>query len=446
MNRKLWLAAGLLAVMTTTGGMALAQDTKPAASAPTKQEERMKAVLGSYKPAMPGFPGITLSLKEGKLILSAEGFPPLEVTLTDKDELKADALPPTFKFSIVRDKDGKAVSLKVDTPMGGSELKRQPDAEKKPEPKADEPKKEEKKAEVPDILGRYEPEPAVDGAHPADVVFEKGKLTVKIDGQPDFTFTLGKDDKLMVEPALPEGVSIKMTRDKDGKVTGSEYTGPEGTIKFVRKTFVKVPGAEEKVAVPDVLGKYEADSKDSPIQSGEILLEKGALILRVEGQPDFPITIDKDGNVLSDKFPEGVTSKVRKDKEGKVVGLDSETPLGKLGFTRKTFVKAPGAEEAKPEDKKLARIKAAAGTYKADMDGVPLVVMKVKNGKLMMEAEGYPEIEITLGDDDSLKSDQLPPGFELKLIRDKDGKVTGMSTKTPMGDAEFKFTPEKSDK
>jgi hypothetical protein len=436
MNKRLWLAAGLLAVMTTTGGMALAQDTKPAASAPTKQEERLKGVLGTYK--ADGSPTMVLTLKEGKLILSAEGYPPLPVTLTDKDELKSDVLPPAFKFNIVRDKDGKATGIKVDTPMGGAELKRQPDAAGDTKP---EPKKEEKKAEIPDILGVYEGDMGK-----AEVLLEKGKLVVKMAGQSDQTISIGKDDVLVVDPPLPPGMSLKLIRDKDGKVIASDMVTPDGTVRYVRKTFPKPPAAEEKVTVPDVLGKYEADSKDSPIQSGEMLLEKGVLILRVEGQPDFPVTIDKDGNVLSDKFPEGVTSKVRKDKDGKVVGLDSDTPLGKLSFTRKTFVKAPGAEEAKPEDKKLARIKAAAGTYKSDMDGVPVVVMKVKDGKLIIEAEGMPPIEVTLSDDDILKGDQLPPGFELKLKRDKDGKVIGMVASTPMGDAEFKFTPEKSEK
>jgi hypothetical protein len=443
MSKRTWLAAGLLAAMSVSGAAFAQGGDKPAAAAPN-QEERLKGVLGKYKSEQPGFPGITLTLKDGKLTMEAEGFPPLPVTLTEKDELKAALLPPDFKFTILRDKDGKATGLKVETPMGGGELKREPSKE---EPKKEEPKEEAKKAEVPDILGRYEPEPAVDGVNPAEVILEKGKLTVKIEGQPSFTFTLDKNDKLIVEPALPDGTSIKLVRDKDGKVIGSEYTGPEGTVKFTRKTFPKPPGAEEKKETPDVLGKYEADSKDSPIQSGEILLEKDQLILRGEGQPDFPITIDKDGNILSDRFPEGVTAKLRKDKDGKVVGMDAETPLGKLGFTRKTFVKAPGAEEkkeeAKPEDKKLARIKAAAGTYKSDIPGVPVVTMKVENGKLIMEPEGMPAIEVTLGDDDVLKGEMLPPGFNLKLTRDKDGKVTGMVADTPMGTAEFKFTPEK---
>jgi hypothetical protein len=435
----MWLAAGLLAVMSLPGAT-FAQDARPAASAPSKDEERLKGVLGTYKADQPGFPGIKLTLKDGQLMLEAEGFPALPVTLSEKDELKAVLLPPTFKLSIVRDKDGKAVGLKFDNPMGGGELKREV-------PKEEPKKPEEKKAEVPDILGRYEPEPAVDGANPAEVVYEKGKLTVRVEGQPVFTFTLGKDDRLNVEPALPDGVSIKLVRDKDGKVVGSEYSGPEGVVKFVRKTFVKLPGAEEKVEVPDVLGKYEADSPDSPIQSGEILLEKGQLVLRGEGHPDFPIKIDKDGNVTSANFPEGVTTKLRKDKDGKVVGLDAETPLGKLGFTRKTFVKAPGAEEKKPDtgDAKLARLKAAAGTYKSEIPGVPVVTMKVKDGKLFLQAEGFPELEVTLTDKDEIKSEMLPPGFELTLRRDKDGKVTGMLSKTPMGDAEFTFTPEKSD-
>lgn len=435
MSKRTWLAAGLLGVMSL-GGAAFAQDAKPAAAAQNK-EERLKGVVGTYKSEQPGIPVITLSVKDGQLTMEVkmegQSFPPLPITLSDKDELNSALLPPTFKLTIVRDKDGKAIGIKADTPMGGGELKRQ-SGDAKPA--------EEKKVEIPDMLGVYEPEDASLGVPKAEALLEKGKLLIRSEGQPDRVVTSTKDDILVLDPPIEGVQKIKLTRDKDGKIIGSEATSDEGTLKFVRKTFVKLPGADEKI--PDVLGKYESDSPDSPIPSGEMALEKGQLVLRAEGQPDFPVKIDKDGNLVSDKFPDGVTAKLRKDKDGKVIGIDAETPLGKIGFTRKTFVKPPTSDEAKPDDKKLARMKEAAGTYKADIPGLPVVTMKVKDGKLMIQAEGQPEIEVKLGDDDTLKGDMLPEGFKLKLTRDKDGKITGMNADTPMGMADFKFTPEKA--
>ena len=422
------LAVGVVALLI--GGSAVfAQDApKPATSVQKEAPEKIQKVLGTYKSDTAGPPVITLAWKDGKLMMEAGGFPALEVTLGEKGALKSSVLPEAFKFTLVLDADGKATALKMETPMGGFELKRLPGK----------PAEETKKADdVPDVLGVYEPTEKVDGAKPAEVVFEKGKLWVKIEGQPPFPFTIGKDDKLVVEPALPEGTSIKLVRDSGGKVVGSEYSGPEGTMKFKRK----LPKSE----FPDVLGKYEADDAASPIPGGEIVIEGGSLVLRVDGQPDFPIKIDKDGNILSDKFPEGVTSKIRKDKDGKITGMDADSPLGKLGFTRKTFVPLPGGA-AKTEDPKLARYKEIAGTYKAEMEGIPTITILVKDGKLIVQAEGQPAIEGDLSKDDKLTADKLPAGFELKITRDKDGKVTGLHADTPMGSADFKFTPEKTEK
>lgn len=331
------LAVGVVALLLG-GGSAVRAQNAPKAAAPADAPEKIQKVLGTYKSDQPGVPVITLAWEGGKLMMKASGFPALEVTLGEKGALKSAVLPEAFQFTLALDADGKATALKMETPMGSGELKRLPGK----------PADEAKKDEIPDILGVYEPTEKVEGAHPAEVVFEKGKLWVKIEGQQPFSFTLGKDDKLVVEPALPEGTSIKLVRDSGGKVVGSEYAGPDGTVKFKRKVVAKSE-------FPDALGKYEADDAASPIPGGEIVIEGGTLILRVDGQPDFPIKIDKDGNILSDKFPEGVTTKIRKDKDGKITGMDAETPLGKIGFTRKTFVPLPGG--AKTEDPKLARLK-----------------------------------------------------------------------------------------
>lgn len=433
--KRLILAAGLIATLVPN---VWAQDTKPAVQA-TELSAREQGALGTYKSDNPAAPTITIKAAAKQLIMSATGFPDIPVTLNDKDELTAALLPEGYKFSLIRDKDKKVTGLKVETPMGGGDFQRVPDAPAvKPAPKPS----------VPDILGVYESDTEFQGMIiKSEVVLEKGKLVLKNEGQPDSILTLQKDDTLLSEPALPDGITIKVKRDKDGKVIGSVLTAGETKINFTRKTFPKPPGAEAPAAaaIPDVLGKYEPEDASNPLGTGEIVLSEGKLVLKIEGQPDFPITVDKDGKITAANFPDGVSAKFVKDKDGKVIKIAATTPLGELSFIRKTFPKPPAAEAAKPTEAKpadaTARLKALEGTYTSEVPGLPTVTMTVKDGKLIIVAEGNPEMVGKLSDKDELTGEGLPEGFSIKIQRDKDGKVTGMKVTTPMGDAVFTRKP-----
>jgi YD repeat-containing protein len=107
--------------------------------------------------------------------------------------------------------------------------------------------------------------------------------------------------------------------------------------------------------------------------------------------------------------------------------------------TEKKADKPKTADAADP----IARLKALEGIYTSDTPGLPTVTMRIKDGKLMIEADGNPTIEGKLSDKDELTGEGLPDGFTVKVTRDKDGKVTGMSISTPMGDAKFTRAPLK---
>lgn len=448
--KRLLLAAGLL---TAFAPLTMARETRPAVSLSFLQElsAKQSAALGTYKAEAPGVPTIVIKAKGAQLIMAAEGFPELNITLNDKDQLIAEGLPEGFNFTLVRDTDKKITGLKVETPMGGGELKRVAETkDTKPAPKAD-----VKKADVPDVLGVYESDEIEGMRIKGELVWEKGKLILKSEGQPDAVVKINKDDTFTTEPSNPDVTSMKLTRDKDGKVTGSVIETAQGKLNFTRKTFPKPPGAEAPKAeapagLPDVLGKYEAETENSPVTDLEILVKEGKLVIVVEGQPEINFTLDKMDNVVAPNSPEGITSKLVRDKDGKITHLIAETPVGKLSFKRTTFPKPPVAEKKADEPKKadvadsVARLKALEGIYTSDMAGLPVVTIRVKDGKLVIEPEGQtPVNDAKLSAKDELSGEGLPEGFTVTIQRDKDGKVTGMLVKTPMGDATFTRAPLK---
>ncbi|WP_309714539.1 hypothetical protein [Armatimonas sp.] len=443
--KRLLLAAGLL---TAFAPLTMARETRPALTFLQELNAKQSAALGTYKAEMPGVPTIVIKAKGAQLIMAAEGFPELDVTLNDKGELSAAVLPEGFKFTLIKDKDGKVTGMKVETPMGGGDLKRVEAAK----PVAAKP--EAKKAEVPDVLGVYESDEIEGMRIKGEMVWEKGKLMLKTDGQPDLEVKIGKDDSLTTTPEIPDVTSMKLTRDKDGKVIGSVLETAQGKLNFTRKTFPKPPGAEAPKAeaaagLPDVLGKYEAEDPASPVAELEVLVKEGKLVIMVEGQPEINFTLDKMDNVVAPNSPEGITSKFQRDKDGKITHLIADTPVGKLSFKRKTFPKPPTAEKTDAPKKAdaadpLARLKALEGIYTTDMPGLPVVTMRIKDGKLVVEPEGdTPISDAKLSEKDELSGEGLPDGFTVTIDRDKDGKVTGMTVKTPMGDAKFTRAPLK---
>ena len=444
--KRLLLAAGLL---TAFAPLTMARETRPAVSLSFLQElsAKQSAALGTYKGDMPGVPTLEIKAKGSQLILAVAGFGEFPVTLDDKGELIG--VPGGYRLHVVNDKEGKTTGLAVETPTGEkSEVKRVEETKPTAKPEA-------KKADLPDVLGVYESDEIQGMRLKGELVWEKGKLILKSEGQPDAEVKINKDDTFTTEPGNPDVTSMKLTRDKDGKVIGSVVETAQGKLNFTRKTFPKPPGAEAPKAeapagIPDVLGKYEAETENSPVPDLEILVKEGKLVIIVEGQPEINFTLDKMDNVVAPNSPEGITSKLQRDKDGKVTHLIADTPVGKLSFKRKTFPKPPVAEKkAEPEKKadavdSVARLKALEGIYTSDTAGLPVVTIRVKDGKLVIEPEGQtPVNDAKLSAKDELSGEGLPEGFTVIIQRDKDGKVTGMLVKTPMGDATFTRAPLK---
>jgi hypothetical protein len=285
---------------------------------------------------------------------------------------------------------------------------------------------------------------------------ETGSLIMQVKGYPALTMMLNKKEQL-TNSLLPAGYEFTVKRDKKKAIIGIEGKTPQGTMlyKKAEKPVEVIKPAEkvaekpaekavEKVEVPDILGKYEP-AEAGPIGPVEIVLRDGKIFTVAEGQPEFNVKVKGDA-VLCDEFPDGITVTLKRDADKKVIGFTIKMAEGEILMNRKTFVAVPKVEEKKEEpkkeeDAKLARLKATEGTYTPDTPGVPKIEMKVKDGKLMMAAEGFPELEVEITDKDILKSEMLPEGFVLTLIRDKDGVVTGLKADTPMGVATFTRKP-----
>ena len=410
-----------------------------------KVDKTVAEIAGYYASDTPNAPTLEMKISEtGGLILQVKGYPSLPVTLNKKEQLTNALLPEGYEFSVKRDKQKVVIAIEGKTPQGTVLYKKG----EKPVEKAIE--KPAEIIEVPDILGKYEAAEA--GPIPkVEIIYKDSKVIAKADGQPDFVLTV-KGDQISGKD-LPEGMEITLKRDADKKVIGFVVKIEGNEIVMNRKTFVSVPKTEqpvpkvEKIEVPDILGKYEP-TEAGLIPTIEIIYKDGKIISKAEGQPDFVVTVKED-KLLSKDFPEGITVALRRDGDKKVTGLIVKFNEMEFVLNRKTFVAVPKTdkEEAKSGDtkdeKKLARLTATEGTYTSEIPGVPKVELKIKDGKLTLQAEGSPSVEVELTDKDVLKSDKLPDGFVLTLVRDKEGVVTGMTADTPMGMATFTRKPPK---
>jgi dihydrofolate reductase len=442
----LGLTLATLPAVLSTSANAQTPTTSPKGEA--KVDKRIAGIAGYYASNTPNAPTIEVKVSEtGEIIMQVKGYPALTMTLGKKDQLTNALLPAGYEFTVKRDDKKTVIAIEGKTPQGTvlykkSEKPVEKPAEKKVEPKA-EPKKEV--AEIPDILGKYEPAEA-GPIGSVEIVQRDGKIITVAEGQPEFTVTVKGD--AVTSPDFPDGITVTLKRDADKKVVGFTISMQGTDIVMNRKTFVPVPKAEpkkeEKAEVPDILGKYEP-SEAGPIPGVEIKYKDGKILSIADGQPDFVLTVKGD-TVLCKDFPDGVTVTLKRDADKKVIGFTIKANEGEIVMNRKTFVPVPKTEEKKTEEKKvedkaLARLKATEGTYTSEIPGVPVVTVKVKDGKLILQAEGNPEVEVELTDKDVLKSDKLPEGFVLKLVRDKNGVVTGMTADTPMGQATFTRKP-----
>ena len=305
------------------------------------------------------------------------------------------------------------------------------------------------------VLGKY----TVAGQpNVIELVNDGGSLTMQATGYPAIPVELKADDSLY-NPILAGQVDAKIVRDADKKPNGIDLTfqgtkvqfqkdgatPPTAAAKPVEKPAEKpaekpVEKPAEKPAetkkLPDILGKYAVDMQ-GPVGDGEIKYDNGKFILSIENQPDYEIEVTEKDEIKGKTLPEGVTAKLVKDKEGKVTGISAESPLGTMTWTRKTFVKLPEAPKAAPAVSE--KLKGAEGSYVTDFAGAPEIKLTVKDGKLVLQAEGQPDLTVELNDKDEFVSDQLKEmNFALKFTRNKDGKIEGISANTPFGEITFK--------
>ena len=305
------------------------------------------------------------------------------------------------------------------------------------------------------VLGKY----TVAGQpNVIELVNDGGSLTMQATGYPAIPVELKTDDSLY-NPILAGQVDAKIVRDADKKPNGIDLTFQGNKVQFqkdgatpltvaakpVEKPAEKpaekpVEKPAEKPAetkkLPDILGKYAVDMQ-GPVGDGEIKYDNGKFILSIENQPDYEIEVTEKDEIKGKTLPEGVTAKLVKDKEGKVTGISAESPLGTMTWTRKTFVKLPEAPKAVPAVSE--KLKGAEGSYVTDFAGAPEIKLTVKDGKLVLQAEGQPDLTVELNDKDEFVSDQLKEmSFALKFTRDKDGKIEGISATTPFGEINFK--------
>ncbi len=392
-------------------------------------------ILGKYEAVEAGPVGfIEIRYDNGNLIAAAEGQSPISFRLGPADEVLSPNLPDgaTAKFSRNADKKVTGITIEV------AGMSRKFDRKTFPAPPSAAPAAPKT---FPDVLGRYEP----DEAGPLgtiDVKVEKGALVSEAENQPPLIFTVGPNDEVQ-SASLPDGVVAKFTRNGDKKVVGILIEAQGTTLKFTRKTFPAPPVIVDPAAkAKAVTGVYTPTEPGAPVVT--IKHKDGKLVLSADGFPDMEVTVGEKDVLKGDKVPEGFVLTLVRDKDGKVTGMKAQTPMGDAEFTRAALPEEKTEDlkkvEPKPADTALARAEAAVGTYKGDVPGVPDVKFFVKDGKAFIQAEGYPEVEVTVDDQGKVTGSGLPEGFVLTLVRDKDGKVTGMAVSTPMGDIEMKRT------
>lgn len=219
---------------------------KPAAATETPKTPaapaRLMALVGSYTSETPSAPAMEIKLQDGKLVLEAMGYPPLPVEL-DKDDvsLTSETLTGanvTIKIKREKDaKDGAVVGLTAKTPQGDAEYTFKPAPAVKPA--------------IPgaELVGTYEPSES--SLPTVEVKIENGKVVVVVPGSPTNEIKIEKDDTL-TGPGVPEGYVVKLTRDKDKKITGFVLTTPNGPMLFTRRAAEekKVRVAPETPAAP----------------------------------------------------------------------------------------------------------------------------------------------------------------------------------------------------
>lgn len=305
-------------------------------AAPAPKKPSVPDILGKYESDEVGGQKMIseVTYEKGKLIVRSPGQADFSFTLNPDDTLKTEpALPDGAKIKMTRDKDGKIIGSTVESSAGKLNFTRKTF----PKPPSDEAPAV---ASIPDVLGKYEPEtPGPVGD--INIILRDGKLVSVIEGQPETTFTLDKDDNI-VSKDLPAGVTARFVKDKDGKVIKLVAKANEGEMAFVRKTFVKPPApaapkADPLEALKQVEGTYTSETPGVPVVTMQI--KDGKLMVEATGNPAVEVTLTEKDTLKGDKLPEGFVLTLVRDKDRKVTGMKVETPMGAIEFTRKPLGK-----------------------------------------------------------------------------------------------------------
>lgn len=321
--------------------------------APVKQlSERETLIIGKYTADKPAAMTIDLTNEAGSVMLQASGYPAIPVEFKTDDSLYNAIIAGQIDAKVVRDASGKPNGIELKTagnvilfqkqgatPIVVAAAIQPPKVvEVKPIPKPEEKPVEKPAAtKLPDILGKYTVDTKDGPAGDGEIKYEMGKFILALENQPEMEIEVGDKDEIKSKK-LPEGVTAKFLKDKEGKVIGISAESPAGMLTWTRKTFVKLPDAPKPAAVSDKLkgaeGTYVTDFAGAP--EINLTVKDGKVTLQADGQPDLTIEVnDKDEFVSMQLKDMNFELKFSRDKDGKIDGIKANTPFGEIVFKKK---------------------------------------------------------------------------------------------------------------
>lgn len=204
-----------------------------------------KVELGTYRLVEAGI-NLEVSIRDGKLILTAPGQPPYPLdNLGGRRYRLADPAPPGFfaTFRPVKDKVADT-EMYLEQPQGNFVLPKLAPVSAGAAAAATE--KAEYSGALKELLGSYEHE-QTKGV--VDIALRDGKVSLVVPGQPAYPLAEKEKDKL-TSSALPETYWVDVKRDSGGKVSEVVINQPEGQFAFRR-----IPDTAVSISVDDLLAK-----------------------------------------------------------------------------------------------------------------------------------------------------------------------------------------------
>jgi CubicO group peptidase (beta-lactamase class C family) len=162
----------------------------------------------------------------------------------------------------------------------------------------------------------------------ADVSLKDGVLTLTVTGQPPYPLEKVSGRRYKLGKPAPDGFFITFQPAKDKPdVTEASIEQPNGTFVLTRSAAQK---PEEKAALTELIGTYEPEMAGLP--KVEIADKQGKVSLVVPGQPPYPLIARQKDTYGSPGLPETYALVVRRDTDGKFVGLTLKQPEGEFAY------------------------------------------------------------------------------------------------------------------